>query len=31
VLDGQLDHHGDKADDLIDQVIGMVQTPMPSR
>lgn len=31
VLDGQLDHHGDKADDLIDQVIGMVQTSMPSR
>ena len=31
VLDGQLDHHGDKADDLIDQVIGMVQAPMPSR
>ncbi len=29
VLDGQLDRHGEKADELIDQVIAMVQTPMP--
>ena len=29
VLDGQLEHHDDKADDLIDQVIGMVQTSIP--
>ncbi len=31
VLDGQLDDHADQADDLIDKVMGMVQTPKPSR
>ncbi|MDO9005764.1 MAG: TetR/AcrR family transcriptional regulator [Aquabacterium sp.] len=30
-LDGQLDHHDGKVDDLIDQVIGMLQTSIPLR
>ncbi|MBA4108510.1 MAG: TetR family transcriptional regulator [Leptothrix sp. (in: Bacteria)] len=29
ILDGQLDHHGDKADELIDQIISTVQPPPP--